>query len=94
MWDVQERNGHYEVGTGQRPKCWKEEEKEEEEEEEDDDDDDDDDDQVWFLTLREEAVGVLEGGALGNIWAQEEGRDRRLKNRPIRQSAASQFVWN
>ena len=107
MWDVQERDGRCKVGTGQKPNSWKEEEEEdeeEEEEEEDDDDDggggddddvdDDDDDQIWFVTLREEAVGILEWGAEGDIWAEEKGRGRRLKNRPIRERAASQFVWN
>ena len=37
MWDVQERDGHFEVGTGRMRNPWKEEkedEKEEEEEEE------------------------------------------------------------
>jgi hypothetical protein len=36
------------------------------------------------VTLREEAVGILELGAEGNIWAEEKGRGRRLTNRAIR----------
>jgi hypothetical protein len=49
-WDVQERDGLCEVGTGQLP-CKEEEDEEEkeEEEEEDDDDDDDDDDDILCL---------------------------------------------
>ena len=43
MWGVQDRDGHCEVGTDQRPYLWKEEEEEEEEEENDDDDDDNND---------------------------------------------------
>ena len=98
MWDVQERDGHCKVGTGQKPYSWKEEEEEEDDDDDDDNDDDDevedddddnddnygDDDQIWFVTLREEALGILEGGAEGYIWAEEKGRSRRLKNRPIR----------
>jgi hypothetical protein len=36
------------------------------------------------VALREEAVGALEGEAEGNIWAEEKGRGRRMKNRPIK----------
>jgi len=36
MWDIQERDGHCEFGTGQTPNPWKK----------DDDEDDDDDDDV------------------------------------------------
>ena len=80
MWDVQERDGRCEVGTGQTLNSWKENDNDDG----DDDDEDDDDNQIWFVTLREEAVAILEGGAEGNIWASEKGRGRRLKNRPIR----------
>ena len=44
MWGIQEREGHFEVGTDQRPNPWKEEEEEKEGEDDDDaaaaDDDD------------------------------------------------------
>ena len=43
MWDLQERDGHCEVGTAQRPNSWKEDEGYDDD---NDDDDDDDDDQI------------------------------------------------
>jgi hypothetical protein len=37
-----------------------------------------------FASLREETVGVVEGEAEGNIWAEGKERGRRMKNRPIK----------
>lgn len=85
MWDEQERDGHCEVGTGQRSNSWKVNFDDDDDYDSDDDDDDDDDnDQIWFVTLREDAVVILEGGAKGNIGVEEKRRGKRLKNRPIR----------
>jgi hypothetical protein len=39
-------------------------------------------------------VGVVEGEAEGNIWAEGKERGRRMKNRPIKWRAPSQFVLN
>jgi hypothetical protein len=47
IWEVQERDGHFEIGIGHRPNHWKELN--------DDDDDDDIDDDTWGIILCKEA---------------------------------------
>jgi hypothetical protein len=77
-WDVQERDGHCEVGTGQKPNSWKEDDAN------DDDDNDDDDDQIIFCGIKGRGCGCFSTGIWEGIWAEEKGRDRMVRNRPIR----------